>query len=161
MARETRNIHSHSLSGKVLCSEARPWIMEKEEAGDASMQMYKTWLFNNKKKKDRKDMIKYGMKWTPRMVVYQQNRDDVLKRIEVDYGGSQELQICSSITRRLSGRHNDNEALGDGDSFMKTKNWEDIKPMWQEYAQAQFGAEARDRQTTGEGTLKKTEETSL
>ncbi|KAG2062398.1 hypothetical protein BDR06DRAFT_1001475 [Suillus hirtellus] len=33
-------------------------------------QLYKTWLFNNKKKKERKDMIKYGRKWTPRMVVY-------------------------------------------------------------------------------------------
>ncbi|KAG2062772.1 hypothetical protein BDR04DRAFT_1123714, partial [Suillus decipiens] len=49
-------------------------------------QMYKTWLFNNKKKKKRKDMIK----------------------------------------------HDDNEALGDSDSFMKTKDWEAIKPVWQE-----------------------------
>ena len=37
-------------------------------------QMYKTWLFNNKKKKERKDMIKYGRKWTPRMVIYQPGR---------------------------------------------------------------------------------------
>ncbi|KAG1819017.1 uncharacterized protein BJ212DRAFT_1479147 [Suillus subaureus] len=28
--------------------------------------------------------------------------------------------------------HNDNEALGDGDSFMKTKDWEDIELVWQE-----------------------------
>ncbi|KAG2340119.1 hypothetical protein BDR05DRAFT_950728 [Suillus weaverae] len=34
--------------------------------------------------------------------------------------------------------HNDNEALGDGDSFMKTKDWEDIEPVWQEYTQEQF-----------------------
>ncbi|KAG2141391.1 uncharacterized protein EDB93DRAFT_1089401 [Suillus bovinus] len=44
--------------------------------------MYKTWLFNNKKKKERKDMIKYGRKWTPRMVIYQENQEEVLKRIE-------------------------------------------------------------------------------
>ncbi|KAG2068924.1 hypothetical protein BDR04DRAFT_1157326 [Suillus decipiens] len=43
--------------------------------------MYKTWLFNNKKK-ERKDMIKYGRKGTPRMVIYQQNQEEVLKRIE-------------------------------------------------------------------------------
>jgi hypothetical protein len=48
--------------------------------------MYKTWLFNNKKKKERKDMIKYGRKWTSRMVIYQQNRDKVLKRIEEESG---------------------------------------------------------------------------
>src|SRR6267154_2489054 len=35
-------------------------------------QMYKTWLFNNKKKKERKDMIKYGRKWTPRMFKHYQ-----------------------------------------------------------------------------------------
>ncbi|KAG1771132.1 hypothetical protein EV702DRAFT_1049036 [Suillus placidus] len=35
-------------------------------------QMYKTWLFNNKRKKERRDMIKYGRRWTPRMVIYQQ-----------------------------------------------------------------------------------------
>ncbi|KAG1768232.1 hypothetical protein EV702DRAFT_1203315 [Suillus placidus] len=38
----------------------------------------------------------------------------------------------------LFGMHNDNEALGDGDSFMKTKDWEDIEPVWQEYVQEQF-----------------------
>jgi hypothetical protein len=48
--------------------------------------MYKTWLFNNKKKKERKDMIKYGRKWTPRMVIYQQNQGEVLKRIEDESG---------------------------------------------------------------------------
>ncbi|KAG1733099.1 hypothetical protein EDB19DRAFT_2002207 [Suillus lakei] len=26
--------------------------------------------------------------------------------------------------------HDDNEALGDEDSFMKTKDWEDIEPVW-------------------------------
>ncbi|KAG1722501.1 uncharacterized protein EDB91DRAFT_1256037 [Suillus paluster] len=44
----------------------------------------------------------------------------------------------------LFGMHDDNEALGDGDSFMKMKEWEDIEPVWQEYAQEQFGARARD-----------------
>jgi hypothetical protein len=48
--------------------------------------MYKTWLFNNKKKKERKDMIKYGRKWTPRMVIYQQNCGEVLKRIKDESG---------------------------------------------------------------------------
>ncbi|KAG1732701.1 hypothetical protein EDB19DRAFT_1831194 [Suillus lakei] len=38
----------------------------------------------------------------------------------------------------LFGMHNDNKALGDGDSFMKMKDWEDIEPVWQEYAQEQF-----------------------
>jgi hypothetical protein len=48
--------------------------------------MYKTWLFNNKKKKDRKDTLKYGRKWTPRMVVYQQKCEEVLMRIEDESG---------------------------------------------------------------------------
>ncbi|KAG1721482.1 uncharacterized protein EDB91DRAFT_1256510 [Suillus paluster] len=43
------------------------------------------------------------------------------------------------MSQHISDSHNDNEALGDGDSFMKTKDWEDIEPMWQEYAQEQFG----------------------
>ncbi|KAG1722446.1 uncharacterized protein EDB91DRAFT_1088135 [Suillus paluster] len=226
---KTRNIHSHSLSSKVVFSEARPWIMEKEEAGDASMQIYKTWLFNNKKKKETKDMIKYGRKWTPRMVVYQQNRDDVLKKIEAEYGvkpgapdmfkyyqatiqkameelSDEELEkakekankwsnnipppeIQVQVTSKkgpaymehfsnemwrqcgmrvfvlstwkneqgqvLFGTHDDNEALGDGDSFMKTKDWEDIEPMWQEYAQAQFNAKARDGEQQEKGHRKR------
>ncbi|KAG1851352.1 hypothetical protein DFJ58DRAFT_842234 [Suillus subalutaceus] len=49
-------------------------------------QMYKTWLFNNQKKKERKDMIKYGSKWTPRQVIYQQKWEEVLKRIEDESG---------------------------------------------------------------------------
>ncbi|KAG1723310.1 uncharacterized protein EDB91DRAFT_1087857 [Suillus paluster] len=44
----------------------------------------------------------------------------------------------------LFGMHDDNEALGDGDSFRKTKDWEDIEPVWQEYMQEQFGGEAWD-----------------
>jgi len=63
--------------------------------------MYKTWLFNNKKKKERKDMIKYGRRWTPRMVIYQQKWEEVLKRIEDKSGASQEVAVCSSIIRRL------------------------------------------------------------
>ncbi|KAG1743969.1 uncharacterized protein EDB91DRAFT_1246853 [Suillus paluster] len=192
-------------------------------------QIYKTWLFNNKKKKETKDMIKFGRKWTPRMVVYQQNRDDVLKRIEVEYGAKQgapdmfkyyqatvwkvmeelsdeelekaketadkwsnnipppEIQVqvagkkgpaymehfSNEMWRQcrmrvfvlsawkneqgqvLPGTHDDNEALGDRDSFMKTKDWEDIKPMWQEYAQAQFSAEARDGERQEKGHQKR------
>ncbi|KAG1747003.1 hypothetical protein EDD22DRAFT_917970 [Suillus occidentalis] len=188
-------------------------------------QMYKTWLFNNKTKKERKDMIKYGRKWTPRMVVYQQKREEVLKRIEDESGvkpgdpgmfkhyqaavkrvmaelDDDELEkaketaeewsnncpppeIQAQVARKkgpaymehfskemwrqcgmrvfvmsawknekgevLFGMHDDNEALGDGDSFMKTKDWEVIEPVWQEYAQEQFGAGARDggRQVKG------------
>ncbi|KAG1723979.1 uncharacterized protein EDB91DRAFT_1087636 [Suillus paluster] len=188
-------------------------------------QMYKTWLFNNKKKKERKDMIKYGRKWTPRQVIYQQNREEVLKRIEDEFGakpGGQDMfkhyqavvkkvmadlsedelekaketaeewsnnfpppETQAQVARKkgpvymehfsnemwrqcgmrvfvlsawknehgevLFGMHDDNEALGDGGSFMKTKDWEDIEPVWQEYAQEQFGGEARDggRQVKG------------
>ncbi|KAG1786175.1 uncharacterized protein HD556DRAFT_1450032 [Suillus plorans] len=174
-------------------------------------QVYKTWLFNNKKKKERKDTIKYSL--TPRMVVYQQKREEVLKRIEDESGvkpgdpgmfkhyqaavkrvmaelDDDELEkaketaeewsnncpppeIQAQVARKkgpaymehfrtrcggnnekgevLFGMHDDNEALGDGDSFMKTKDWEDIEPVWQEYAQEQFGAGARDggRQVKG------------
>ncbi|KAG1886302.1 hypothetical protein F4604DRAFT_1675936 [Suillus subluteus] len=186
-------------------------------------QMYKTWLFNNKKKKERKATIKYGRKWTPRMVVYQQKREEVLKRIEEESGAKpgdpgmfkhyqaavkrviselddDELEkaketaeewsnncpppeIQAQVARKkgpaymehfsnemwrqcgmrvfvmsawknekgevlfgmqVNFMHDDNEALGDGDSFMKTKDWEDIEPVWQEYAQEQFGAGAWD-----------------
>ncbi|KAG1727969.1 uncharacterized protein EDB91DRAFT_1086269 [Suillus paluster] len=181
-------------------------------------QMYKTWLFNNKKMKEMKDMIKYGRKWMPRQVIYQQNREEVLKRIEDEFGakpGGQDMfkyyqgavkkvmaelskdelekvketakewsnnvpppeiqaQVackkgpvymehfsnemwrqcrmrvfvlsawkneCGEVLLRM---HDDNEALRDGDGFIKTKDWEDIEPVWQEYAQEQFGAEAWD-----------------
>ncbi|KAG1725115.1 hypothetical protein EDB19DRAFT_1915230 [Suillus lakei] len=40
--------------------------------------------------------------------------------------------------------HDDNEVLGDGYSFMKMKDWEDIQPVWQEYIQKQFSAGAQD-----------------
>ncbi|KAG1841523.1 hypothetical protein F4604DRAFT_1690356 [Suillus subluteus] len=165
-------------------------------------QMYKTWLFNNKKKKERKAMIKYGRKWTPRMVVYQQKHEEVLKRIKEESGAKPgdpgmfkhyqaavkrviseldddklekvketaeewsnncpppEIQaqvahkkgpayvehFSNEMWRQCGMRvfvmHDDNEALGDGDSFMKTKDWEDIEPVWQEYAQEQFGESA-------------------
>ncbi|KAG1817186.1 uncharacterized protein BJ212DRAFT_1480423 [Suillus subaureus] len=169
-------------------------------------QIYKTWLFNNRKKKERKDMIKYGRKWTPRMVIYQRNWEEVLKRIEDESrakpGGpeSHELsddelekvketaeewsnnfpppEIQAQVAHKkgpaymehfskemwrqcrmrvfvmsawkneqgevLFWMHDDNEALGDGDSFMKTKDWEDIKLVWQEYTQEQFSARAWD-----------------
>ncbi|KAG1866344.1 hypothetical protein C8R48DRAFT_772442 [Suillus tomentosus] len=188
-------------------------------------QVYKTWLFNNKRKKERKDALKYGRKWTPRMVVYQQKCKEVLKRIEDesrvkpgDPGMFKHYQavvkrvmaglddnelekaketaeewsnncpppeIQAQVTRKkgpaymehfsnemwmqcgmrvfvmlawknekgevLFRMHDDNEALGDGDSFMKMKDWEDIEPVWQEYAQEQFSAVARDggRQVKG------------
>jgi hypothetical protein len=48
--------------------------------------MYRTWLYNNMKKKKRKEAIKYGKKWNSRMVVYQQRRDEVMKRIEQQTG---------------------------------------------------------------------------
>ncbi|KAG2141458.1 hypothetical protein BD769DRAFT_1383718 [Suillus cothurnatus] len=191
-------------------------------------QMYKTWLFNNKNKKERKDMIKYGRKWMPRMVIYQQNWGEVLKRIKDESGekpGASSMfkhyqaavkgvmaelnddklekaketveewsnnfpppEIQAQVARKkglaymehflkemwrqcrmrvfvlsawknekgkvlfgidhssqyMSCMHDDNEALGDGDSFTKTKDWEDIEPVWQEYAQEQFGAWAQD-----------------
>ncbi|KAG2091359.1 uncharacterized protein F5147DRAFT_657963 [Suillus discolor] len=168
-------------------------------------QVYKTWLFNNKKKKERKDMIKYGRKWTPRMVVYQQKREEVLKRIEDESGvkpgdpgmfkhyqaavkrvmaelDDDELEKAKETAEEWSNNcpppeiqaqvarkkgpaymehfsnemwrqcgmrvfvmsawknekgevlHDDNKALGNGDSFMKTKDWEDIEPVWQEYS---------------------------
>ncbi|KAG1725107.1 hypothetical protein EDB19DRAFT_1833911 [Suillus lakei] len=175
--------------------------------------MYKTWLFNNKKMKDMKNMIKYGRRWIPRMVIYQQKWEEVLKRIEDESGAKpggrgmfkhyqaavkrvmaelsdNELEkaketaeewsnnipppeIQAQVTHKkgpaymehfskemwrqcgmrvfvmsawkneqgevLFRMHDDNEALGDGDSFMKTKDWEDIESVWQEYAQEQFG----------------------
>ncbi|KAG1803035.1 uncharacterized protein BJ212DRAFT_1487257 [Suillus subaureus] len=181
-------------------------------------QIYKTWLFNNRKKKERKDMIKYGRKWMPRMVIYQWNWEEVLKRIEDESGAkpggpgmfkhyqaamkrvmaelsNDELEkaketaeewsnnfpppeIQAQVTRKkgpayieyflkemwrqcrmrvfvmlawkneqgevLFGMHDDNEALGDGDSFMKMKDWEDIELVWQEYVQEQFSAGAQD-----------------
>ncbi|KAG1744250.1 hypothetical protein EDB19DRAFT_1906813 [Suillus lakei] len=181
-------------------------------------QMYKTWLFNNKKKKERKDVIKYGRRWTPKMVIYQQKWGEVLKRIEDESGAKpggcgmfkhyqaavkrvmaelsdNELEKAKETAEEWSNNfpppevqaqvahkkgptymehfskemwrqcgmrmfvmsawkneqgevlfrmHNDNKALGDGDSFMKTKDWEDIEPVWQEYTQEQFSAGAWD-----------------
>ncbi|KAG1738662.1 uncharacterized protein EDB91DRAFT_1082694 [Suillus paluster] len=169
-------------------------------------------VVQQQEKKERKDMIKYGRKWTPRQVIYQQNREEVLKRIEDEFrakpGGQDmfkhyqavvkkvmadlsedELEKAKETTKEWSNNfpppetqaqvahkkgpvymehflnemwrqcgmrvfvlsawknehgevlfrmHNDNEALGDGDSFMKTKDWEDIEPVWQEYTQEQF-----------------------
>ncbi|KAG1744223.1 hypothetical protein EDB19DRAFT_1906783 [Suillus lakei] len=183
-----------------------------------------TWLFNNKKKKERKDMIKYGRRWTPRMVIYQQKWEEVLKRIEdvsrAKPGGpgmfkhfqaavkrvmaelsDNELEkaketaeewsnhlsppkIQAQVTCKMGpvymehflkemwrqcrmrvfvmsawkneqgevlfGMHDDNKALGDGSSFMKSKDWEDIKPVWQEYTQEQFSGTGW-RMTDGDG----------
>ncbi|KAG2065978.1 hypothetical protein BDR04DRAFT_1160845 [Suillus decipiens] len=148
----------------------------------------------------------------PRMVIYQQNREEVLKRIEDESGAKpgapgmfkhyqaavkrvmaeldeDELEkaketaeewpnnfpppkVQAQVTQKkgpaymehflkemwrqcrmrvfvlsawkneqgevLFGMHDDNEALGDGDSFMKMKDWEAIETVWQEYAQEQF-----------------------
>jgi len=87
--------------------------------------------------------------------------------------------IRDHSSQYMSCRHDDNEALGDGDSFMKTKDWEDIEPVWQEYAQEQFGeylnceyemkyvdpGDDRCRgtgwRTTSQGRSQKSEETSI
>ncbi|KIK33660.1 hypothetical protein CY34DRAFT_99192, partial [Suillus luteus UH-Slu-Lm8-n1] len=168
--------------------------------------------WKKRKQKERKDMIKYGRKWTPRMVVYQQKCEEVLKRIEDESGvksgdpgmfkhyqaavksvmaelDDNELEKAKETTEEWSNNcpppeiqaqvackkgpaymehfssemwrqcrmrvfvmsawknekgevlfrmHDDNEVLGDGNSFMKMKDWEDIEPVWQEYAQEQF-----------------------
>ncbi|KAG2064765.1 hypothetical protein BDR04DRAFT_1122339 [Suillus decipiens] len=109
-------------------------------------------------------MIKYGRKWIPRMVIYQQNWEEVLKRIEDESGAKpgaprmfkhyqvavkrvmveldeDKLEKAKEIAEewlnnfsppKTSCRHDDNEALGDDDSFMKMKDWEAIKTVWQE-----------------------------
>ncbi|KAG1719959.1 hypothetical protein EDB19DRAFT_1918360 [Suillus lakei] len=51
-----------------------------------AQDMARALLFNNKKKKERKDMIKYERKWTPRQVIYQQKCEEVLKRIKDESG---------------------------------------------------------------------------
>ncbi|KAG1732819.1 hypothetical protein EDB19DRAFT_1831176 [Suillus lakei] len=183
--------------------------------------MYKTWLFNNNNNKERKDMIKYGRKWTPRMVIYQQKREDVLQRIEDESGvkpgapgmfkhyqaavkkvmaelSDDELEKAKETAKEWSNNfpppkiqaqvaskkgpaymehflremwrqcgmrneqgqvlfrmHDDNEALGGGDSFMKTQDWEDIEPIWQEYAQEQFSAGVKDEGRREKGGWKR------
>ncbi|KAG1726588.1 hypothetical protein EDB19DRAFT_1580678, partial [Suillus lakei] len=73
----------------------------------------KTWLFNNKKKKERKDMIKYGRRWTPRMVIYQQMREEVLKRIEEESGakpgGCGIFKHYQTAVKRVMAELSDNE----------------------------------------------------
>ncbi|KAG2146455.1 uncharacterized protein EDB93DRAFT_1104434 [Suillus bovinus] len=151
-------------------------------------QMYKTWLFNNKKKKERKDMIKAkpgdpGMfkhyQAAMKRVMAELSDDELEKAKEtaeewsnncpppkiqaqvackkgpayMEHFSKEMWRQCGMRVFVLSawkneqgevlfGMRNNNEALGDGDSFMKTKDWEDIKPVWQEYAQEQFGAGA-------------------
>ncbi|KAG2048906.1 hypothetical protein BDR06DRAFT_1012552 [Suillus hirtellus] len=149
--------------------------MEKEEAGVQDL------VVQQQKKKERKDIIKYGRKWMPKMVVYQQKCKEVLKRIEdksrvavksfmaeldddklekaketvEEWSNNcppREIQAQVAHNKGpknekgevLFGMYDDNEALGDGDSFMKMKDWEDVEPVWQEYAQEQFGAGAWD-----------------
>jgi hypothetical protein len=75
--------------------------------------MYKTWLFNNKTKKERKNTIKYGRKWTPRMVVYQQKRKEVLKRIEdesrVKLGDPGMFKYYQAAVKRVVAKLDDDE----------------------------------------------------
>ncbi|KAG2742389.1 hypothetical protein P692DRAFT_201795693, partial [Suillus brevipes Sb2] len=182
------NLAQRSEKRAVFAAIARPARLFVPKLDQRQWKKRKqTWLFNNNKKKERKDMIKYGRKWTPRMVIYQQNRDKVLKRIEDESGAkpggpgmfkhyqaavkrvmaeldndklakaketAEEWQCGMRKNEKgevLFGMHDDNKALGDGDSFMKMKDWEDIEPVWQEYTQEQFGAGARDggRQVKG------------
>ncbi|KAG1859473.1 hypothetical protein C8R48DRAFT_674005 [Suillus tomentosus] len=187
------------------------WTAAKRSVQDLVVQQ--------QEKEGKEGHDKYGRKWTPRMVVYQQKREEVLKRIEDESGvkpgdpgmfkhyqaavkrvmaelDDNELEkaketaeewsnncpppeIQAQVARKkglaymehfsnkmwrqcgmrvfvmlawknekgevLFGMHDDNEALGDGDSFMKTKDWEDIEPVWQEYAQeSSVSAGARD-----------------
>ncbi|KAG2079007.1 hypothetical protein BDR04DRAFT_1112338 [Suillus decipiens] len=171
-------------------------------------QMYKTWLFNNKKKKERKDMIKYGRKWMPRMRIEDESGakpgaprmfkhyQAAVKRVMVELD-EDELEkaketaeewlnnfpppeVQAQVARKkgpaymehfskemwrqcrmrvfvlsawkneqgevLFGMHDDNEALGDGDSFMKMKDWEAIKTVWQEYAQHALGDQRKGKE---------------
>ncbi|KAG2141229.1 hypothetical protein DEU56DRAFT_754948 [Suillus clintonianus] len=153
------------------------------------------WKKRKQKKKERKDMIKYGRKWTPRQVIYQQKWEEVLKRIENESGakpgGPGMFKHYQAAVKRVMAELSDNELekaketaeewsnnflppkiqaqvarkkgpayiehfskemwrqCGDerGEvlfgmrwgQFMKTKDWEDIEPVWQGYAQEQFG----------------------
>ena len=181
-------------------------------ADHPGIQIYRTWLYNHTKLKQRRDKIKYGKKWTARMVVSHDKRDEVLQRIAdetglkpgdpqmfkyyqgtvnkvVDEMPANEMEIAketaekwsndfpppeiqaSVATKRgpkyiehfaeemwrqcgmrvfmvtawkdekgevLCGTHDFNDKFG-GDSFTKTKDWSDILPVWQEYAEEQFG----------------------
>ncbi|KAG2132235.1 hypothetical protein BD769DRAFT_1386510 [Suillus cothurnatus] len=101
MARSGHSIHSTSGRHRVhqpqiqklmdkeiaeLKSYLPDWTSAKRRQWKKRKQMYKTWLFNNKKKKEKKDMIKYGRKWMPRLVINQQNQGEVLKRIKDESG---------------------------------------------------------------------------
>jgi hypothetical protein len=68
------------------------------------------------------------------MSAWKNDKGEVLFGMQVNF-----THLPGSFISTQSCRHNDNEALGDGDSFMKTKDWENIEPVWQEYAQEQFG----------------------
>ncbi|KAG1756663.1 uncharacterized protein EDB91DRAFT_1241708 [Suillus paluster] len=45
-------------------------------------KIYQTWLYNHTKTKQRRDKIKYGKKWTARIVVTHYKRKEVLQRIK-------------------------------------------------------------------------------
>ncbi|KAG1812981.1 hypothetical protein DFJ58DRAFT_850708, partial [Suillus subalutaceus] len=123
-------------------------------------QRYKTWLFNNQKKKERTDMIKYGRKWTPRQVIYQQKREDEWSS---NFPPPPEIQAqvackkgpgvygAALFDRRMLEAMRD-ESVEMGISFMKTKDWEDHRASWPGVrGRKQFGAGARDggRQVNG------------
>ncbi|KAG1819585.1 uncharacterized protein BJ212DRAFT_1478817 [Suillus subaureus] len=174
-------------------------------------------VVQQQEKEGKEGHDKVWEEWTPRMVIYQWNQEEVLKRIKdksgVKPGGPDMFKHYQAAVKRvmaelsnnklekaketakewsnnfpppeiqaqvtckkgpvymehfskemwrqcgmrvfvmsawkneqgeMSCRHNDNEALGDGDSFMKMKDWEDIELVWQEYVQEQFGAGAQD-----------------
>jgi hypothetical protein len=72
-------------------------------------------LYNNNNKKERKDMIKYGRKWMPRMVIYQQNWDKVLTRIEdksgVKPGGPGMFKHYQVSVKRVMAELDNNELV--------------------------------------------------
>ncbi|KAG1827346.1 uncharacterized protein BJ212DRAFT_1474500 [Suillus subaureus] len=161
-------------------------------------QMYMTWLFNNKKKKERREhdkeevlqriedesrakpggpgMFKHYQVAVKRVMAELSNDklEKVKETAEEWSNNSPPSKIQAQVTHKkgpvymkhflkemwrqygmrvlvmsawknkqgevLFGMHDDNEALGDGDSFMKMKDWEDIEPVWQEYMQEQFSA---------------------
>jgi hypothetical protein len=87
--------------------------------------------------------------------------------------------IRDHSSQYMTCRHDNNEVLEDSDSFMKTKDWKDIKPVWQEYVQEQFSeclnceyemkcvdpgddrCQGTGWRMTSQGRLQKNEETSI
>ncbi|KAG1722602.1 uncharacterized protein EDB91DRAFT_1088083 [Suillus paluster] len=160
-------------------------------------KIYHTWLYNHTKVKQRRDKIKYGKKWTARMVVSHKKRDQVLQRIKdetglkpgdpqmfkyyqgtvkkvVDKMPADKMEIAMETAEKWSNdfpppeiqasvatkkgptyiKHFAKEMwrqcgmrvfMFGGDSFTKTKDWSDILPVWQEYAEEQFNVGFRKK----------------